>query len=117
MNKRFEGKSGEDAAIRFLTEEGAVILERNFTLKDAEIDLIYTHDDYLVFGEVKYRTTQMYGSGYEAVSLAKRKRISKACRVYMYRHRYPLTTPVRFDVISIDNNAINWIKNAFDYVY
>ena len=34
---------------------------------------------------------------------------------YHERYGYPEDTPCRFDVVAIDGQNIQWIKNAFDY--
>ena len=47
------GLIGEDFAEMFLMKQGFVILDRNFTLKLGEIDVIATKDSRLFFFEVK----------------------------------------------------------------
>jgi len=68
-------------------------------------------EDILVFVEVKYSSTRVYGEPYERVTKEKQKHIIRASEAYMYKNR--LQMPVRFDVISIVGKEINHIKNAF----
>ena len=68
-------------------------------------------EDILVFVEVKYSTTRVFGEPYERVTSEKQKHIIRASESYMYRNR--LQMPVRFDVISIVGKEINHIENAF----
>lgn len=114
-NTRLEGNIGEDIAMMFLTKQGVEILERNYRIKGGEIDIIYKDGDYLSFAEVKYRSSDAFGQAYEAVDYAKRKRICKASRVYLYSKHIPENVYIRYDVISIMDKEVTWYKNAFDY--
>jgi len=68
-------------------------------------------EDILVFVEVKYSSTRVFGEPFERVTKEKQKHIIRASEGYMYRNR--LQMPVRFDVISIVGKEINHIENAF----
>ena len=48
-NQRERGMAAETAACRFLKLQGYEILERNFTAKTGEIDIIARQDGWLVF--------------------------------------------------------------------
>ena len=65
--KQFEGKIGEDVAIHYLNKEGYMIICRNFRCLQGEIDIIAKDENYLVFVEVKTRTSTKYGEAKEAV--------------------------------------------------
>lgn len=67
------------------------------------------------FVEVKYRHTSGSGGASAAVNYKKQKMISRASLFYLVRYGYPEDTPCRFDVVAIDGQNIQWIKNAFDY--
>jgi putative endonuclease len=47
------GQLGEDLAIKYLLNMDFTIVERNYTLKQGEIDIIAKKDDILYFFEVK----------------------------------------------------------------
>lgn len=89
-------------------------MERNFRCRTGEIDIIARDGDYLVFTEVKYRRTGESGWASAAVDWHKQQRISRAAQFYLIRHGYA-DIPCRFDVVAIDGNRIQWIRNAFDY--
>ncbi len=116
-NKRKIGKSGEDIAIRFLSSNNAYVIDKNFYFRGGEIDIIardcFNGIWYLCFIEVKYRRSLKNGYPEEAVTANKQKKIIKGSLVYMNYRKFPLGTPVRYDVISITGDSINWIKNAF----
>ena len=72
--------------------------------------------DTLVFYEVKYRSSDYMGSPKEAINTHK---IHKICRVsdfYRLINKIDENTKIRFDVISIKVEEIEWIKNAFEYI-
>ena len=47
-----DGKSGEARAVKFLRDHGHSIIERNFSCRYGEIDII-SYDGAVVFSEVK----------------------------------------------------------------
>lgn len=76
-----------------------------------EIDIIAKDSNTLVIIEVKYRKSAKFGRGYEAVNYAKQQKIIKTAQHYINENNIKM--PVRFDVISIDDNEITHIKSAF----
>ena len=115
MNTRTIGKAQEELACRYLEEKGIRIQGRNFRCRQGEIDLVGYDGEYLVFFEVKYRKDTSRGSAAEAVGIRKQKKICRVSDYYRMSHKCPLDTAVRFDVIAIDDETIEWIRNAFDY--
>ena len=83
----------------------------NYKNKIGEIDIIAKDKNYLVFVEVKYSSTRVYGEPYERVSGQKQKHIIRASEGYMFKNR--LQMPISFDVVSIIGNEITHIPNAF----
>ena len=116
MNKRQVGKSVENTVCEYLEQNHVEIVERNYRCRSGEVDIIAKDEDYLVFIEVKYRSSLKYGSALEAVDKRKRAQICKVFNVYRMQKRLPYQVKVRFDVIGVDNEKISWIKNAFSYM-
>lgn len=112
LNKRELGTQKELLAMQYLRQQGMIILERNFRCRMGEIDLIARDGSYLVFVEVKYRTTNRYGSPLEAVNVRKQQTIRKVAQYYLLG-RKQTDAPVRFDVVGICGEEITHIKNAF----
>ena len=113
-------KSGiywEKAAESFLRRQGLTLLQRNFSSRFGEIDLIMDDKQTLVFVEVKYRKNDYHGSGADAVTFHKQGRISRTAAWYLAKNPQRAESICRFDVIAIDpkegDEGINWIKNAF----
>ena len=114
VNKRQTGTAYEEQAAAWLTDRGFRILERNYRCRQGEIDLIGRDGPYLVFIEVKYRSSKSAGEPAEAVDWRKQRRISKAALYYCYEHRVPETQACRFDVVAILGSHVEHIKNAFE---
>ena len=110
------GKKAENTACKFLKKAGFKILEKNYTAKIAEIDIIAIHHDFLVFVEVKARKSLRKGQPKEAVNFSKQEKIKLGAAYYMKNKKLD-NIRVRFDVVSIyQNNSkfeIKHIKNAF----
>ena len=93
------------------------IIEKNFQVRQAEIDIIARDGSTIVFIEVKYRSSAGSGHPLEAVTISKQRKICKAALFYMNKNKIsPDNTSIRFDVIGILGNDITHIENAFDYV-
>jgi putative endonuclease len=112
------GRSGEQLAVKHLAESGYAILETNFTTRFAEVDIIASFENCLVFVEVKTRTSRAKGLPREAVCPAKQHKIIQAARQYLKTRPPGGLQHIRFDVLEIffDNNQtrINHIPHAFD---
>ena len=115
MNKRQIGTEKEKMAGAYLEENGYEIIEYNFRCKQGEIDIVAKDGGYLVFCEVKYRSGTTSGTPFEAVDYKKQRVISRCALFYISKHRL-YDAACRFDVISVTNEEIRVIKNAFDYI-
>ena len=68
INKRSVGTFYENLAARYLENQNVMILERNYRNKRGEIDLIgLDPDGWLIFVEVKYRSSEYSGNPLAAV--------------------------------------------------
>ncbi len=115
MNQRALGGSFEGKAADFLIKEGYQILDRNFRCRMGEIDIIARDGIYLVFVEVKFRSSSRYGGPLPPVDSKKQRTISKVAVFYLMKQGLPLTTPCRFDVVGILPDQIRLVKNAFPF--
>jgi len=115
--RRKAGTYWEKMAEAFLSAHGLRLLQRNFSCRLGEIDLVMEDRDTVVFVEVKYRKSSTHGSGADAVNLHKQHRISRTAAFYLAVNPARADQFCRFDVVSIDpakdEQEINWIKNAF----
>lgn len=116
QNNRETGGFYEERACEYLKEKGLEILERNFRIRQGEIDIVARDKGTLVFVEVKYRKSSLAGLPEEAVTYKKQRQISRVTLFYLSFHKLPLSTPCRFDVVAFHKDEISWIPNAFDFV-
>lgn len=112
-NSRAIGKNKETLACEYLLKNGYEIIDRNFTVRTGEIDIIAKDNKTIVFVEVKYRKELSHGLGIEAVDIKKQKKIISAAKVYVLNKKLNPDDQYRFDVISIDGDDIKLYKGAF----
>ena len=116
-NSRKIGNKYEDMALEYLQNKGYFIIEKNFQVRQGEIDIIARDGSTIVFIEVKYRCSSGSGHPLEAVTLAKQRKICKTALFFMNKNKIStVNTSIRFDVIGILNDDIIHVENAFDYV-
>ncbi len=94
-----KGKEAEDMAADFLAQQGYEIIERNYRYKRSEIDLIVKRDNWLIFVEVKMRSSDAFGYPEEFVDYKKAKNIVYGAEQYTYDNNY--NGNVRYDVVAI----------------
>ncbi|MGM9991622.1 MAG: YraN family protein [Candidatus Bruticola sp.] len=133
-NNRFLGNYGERVAIDYLHSIGLKIIERNFKLHYnchpntkysyrsgrgliiGEIDIVAEDHDCLVFIEVKWRSSNRFGSPLESITIKKQRKLQALGEAYLTL-RKPPHTKIRFDVIGITGFStylkIDHIRNAF----
>ena len=108
------GKKYENMAVHYLKQKKYKILATNFSCPSGEIDII-AYDKiagYIVFVEVKYRTTALFGRPIEAIDEYKIKKIQLASQVYLKLKGW-LNKNYRYDAIEILDENIRHITNAF----
>lgn len=115
QNKRRLGAVHEKRVAEYFRQQGYRILEQNFRCHFGEIDLIAQKDGYIVFVEVKYRSSDSFGTPMAAVDRKKQRRISNTASYYLYSRHWPTDTACRFDVAAVSDQSIQIIENAFYY--
>lgn len=93
------GTWGEELATAYLREKGYAILERDWHSGHRDIDIVAQNNEWLVFVEVKTRSTDEIISPIQAVNWKKQRNIVKAINHYI--HYRKINQPWRFDVITI----------------
>ncbi len=112
------GRWGEDQAEKYLRRKGYRTVERNYSCRFGEIDVIASRRGVLSFIEVKTRRDDSHGEPREFVSAAKQQRLLSTASVYFSEHETELQP--RFDVIEVyapegerGPVTINHLENAF----
>ena len=114
MSKIFNnlvGKNAEDIACKYLKNKKYKIKSRNYTIKLGEIDIIAENKDFIVFIEVKYRSSDAFGRPCEAVDSKKQYKIRRIAEQYILKHKINLIP--RFDVVEVLDGEINHIEDCF----
>ena len=96
----------------YLCRQGMVILARRYRAGDGEIDLILQDGECIVFAEVKYRPHGNAGSGLNAITSAKKRRMLNAALHYIVDNGLN-DHAARFDAVEITRDGILHIPNAF----
>ena len=93
------GAWGERKAAAFLRKKGLRVVERNFSCRFGEIDIIAENKDFLIFCEVKLRKSDAFGAPREFVTAQKQQRLRKTAALYL--SQYPTEKQPRFDVVEV----------------
>lgn len=119
LTRQQKGKLGEEAACRWLREQGYLIMEQNWRCRRGEIDIIASDGDLLIFVEVRSRSgAGKYGTPQESVDIRKMKQVRSTAVVYLQQSR-GRELQIRFDVVAVMLDAagqivtIEHIENAF----
>jgi putative endonuclease len=105
------GDAAETRAAEYLARLGYRILERNFTCRMGEIDIVAQLADTVVFVEVRSRASASFGSAQETIGWAKRRKLVRAAQLYVQARG--LDCPMRFDVIADTPAGLEHIEDAF----
>ena len=108
------GFIGEDLATEALKKKDYQILERNFSNKFGEIDIIAkdktrsasSGQDILVFVEVKTKKGEEFGSPEEMINTKKLWKIRNMANLYMNRNDLPCRIDVVAIVLDQDDNPL-----------
>lgn len=111
--RQAQGRVWEQLACRYLEQRGLTLVEANFSCKGGEIDLIMRDGDALVFVEVRQRADRQHGGAAASITPAKQARLNIAAQVYLLRYR--ALPPCRFDVVAIDGDQFDWLRNAIGF--
>ncbi len=116
--KQRRGKQAEQGALDFLQGKGLKLLQRNYFCRLGEIDLIMQEQRTLVFVEVRYRKSSLYGTAAETVNQRKQTKLIRAALHYLQHNPRAAKLAARFDVVGVSGEPAHhfqyqWIANAF----
>ena len=117
MAKHIEiGRIGEKMAVEHLLHKGYTILEKNWRIQRAEIDILAMDGDCLICIEVKTRSTEYFGRPDEFVGRKKLRILTDAAVAYAQKIDH--NGEIRFDILSVimyhaQSQRIIHLKNVF----
>ena len=106
------GAQAEARAAEFLQRKSYRLVDRNWTCKGGEIDLVCLDGDTLVFVEVRARSSSSHGTPLETVVDLKRRRLIRAASIYLHVKKRE-DSACRFDVVAISGDTVEHIEDAF----
>lgn len=118
MDNKAIGKLGEDIVCSYLKKKGYTLLQRNYFVRQGEIDIVFEKKSKLYFVEVKTRKSLKYGLPGEAVNISKQRKIVRAALSYLQENKV-FNKQYQFDVVEVYLSEegflqkLNHIENAF----
>lgn len=102
------GQIGESATADYLIKLGFEILDRNWRIKDGEIDIVAKSPSGKVhFVEVKTRSSLMFGHPLEAIDRKKAHRLQKLALAWLVtNHKFGADYQVDVVAITLSNNLL-----------
>lgn len=111
------GKWGEQTACDYLSRQGYQILDINHRTPYGEIDLVTSHEDMIIFVEVKTRASSTLGMPEISITTKKQSHMIQSAEYYIQQHPHIAGT-WRIDVITVQRQSpsqpptITHFKNA-----
>lgn len=106
------GKKGEEEAARYLKSSGYKILHQNWRFHGYEIDIVAETEEYIVFVEVKTRTSKQYGNPEDFVGKGRMRRMVDAAHHYIIEN--DIDKESRFDIIGLVWNGRKFTLDHID---
>lgn len=119
MDRQQVGKLGEKEARKFLKKRGYHIRETGFRCRHGEIDIVAQQKDFLVFVEVRTKSTPDFGTPEESITQAKKEKLIASALTYTNTHQN-LPSLWRIDVVAVELDEkgkakrIELIENAVE---
>lgn len=83
MSTTSVGREAENSVAEQLKKQGYLLIEQNWRTKWCEIDLIMSKKRVVYFIEVKYRSSDKYGSGLEYITPKKLQQMRFAAEMWL----------------------------------
>ena len=114
MNTTEVGRKAEAAARVYLEMRGFQIMEQNWRRPQAEVDIIARKDDVMHFIEVKYRAGSQQGSGLDAITPAKLRRMQRGAEIWVedsnWSGEYVLSG---IEIAGTGFSVLNFVENIW----
>ena len=117
LNKRKVGYLYETAAVKYLEDLGYCFVDKNFWTENGEIDLIFIKDETLYLVEVKYRSSEAFGSPRQAITYKKKSNMKKSALHYLKSNQAAYRSfAISFLGITKEENNLNFdfLENIFE---
>lgn len=109
--RRSLGAHGEALAAAWYEARAYEVIDRNWRVREGEIDLVVGRGREIVFCEVKTRSSTAFGYPVEAVTTTKQRRLRKLAALWLAATGR--RGSIRFDVASVMDDEVEVIEAAF----
>lgn len=99
--RRTLGAFGEQTVALWYAERGATVLDRNWRVREGEIDLVVLLRGAVVIVEVKTRRSTRFGLPVEAITPAKAARLRRLAGLWLREHPEVRHASIRIDIASV----------------
>jgi len=114
--KRAIGSQYESEAIHYLESLGFDLVIKNYYTPLGEIDLVFLKEAKLYFVEVKYRSSDAYGSPRDAITQKKLNHMKQSA-IYYIKRECSIYTPYAISFMGIkrvgDDLQFDFLENIF----
>jgi putative endonuclease len=112
------GANGEDAVAQWYRAAGYDVLDRNWRVREGELDLVVRGTDgTIVFCEVKTRRSDRFGLPVEAVTTRTQQRLRQLAGLWLSAHRAHRGA-LRFDVASVvPDGRGGWVVTVLEHAF
>lgn len=111
--KRKKGDEGEEVAFSYLKDHGYKILERNYSNRFGEVDIVAKYDKTIIFVEVKTRRNPLESDLYPErnVDWRKQRKLIRTAEYYLIKNKYPDDTSWQIDVVGVELDTAQRMAN------
>ncbi len=105
------GNLGESFALTYLKDKKYIFIEKNWTCKIGELDLIFRDKNTLVFVEVKTRVDSPFAAKhiFDNITWKKQKKLRQLAQIYLFKNFRDNARPYyRIDVVGVILSRENW---------
>ncbi len=107
------GAAAEALAADYLICRGLTVMARNLRCRMGELDLVCLDGEVIAFVEVRQRAGTGFGGALASVTRRKQHKLIRAARYFGQRDRAWQRRAWRFDVVAVQGDGVEWIKDAF----
>ncbi|MDD3647127.1 MAG: YraN family protein [Candidatus Dojkabacteria bacterium] len=109
MHRNKLGLSGEDFAVKYLSNKGYKIIGRNIQVGRGEIDIIAKHSEVIIFVEVKTRKSEDFEELSDTIGVDKEEALIESCEKYLCQNKLD-TVDYRIDLVGVIIRNSNVVK-------
>lgn len=88
MSTTQTGRVAEESAKIYLQQKGYKIISQNWRTRWCEIDIVASNDSVVYFVEVKYRKSDKWGDGLDAITNKKLEQMTFAAELWVSQNKW-----------------------------